>query len=48
MNRFRIKIWDKNDNDRVVYDNQIGSTDDAALTNPGTLLGGGTISIKSK
>lgn len=30
---FRIKIWDKNNGDAIVYDNQYGSSDDAALTN---------------
>lgn len=29
---FRIKIWDKANNDKVVYDNQMGDTDDADPT----------------
>jgi len=38
--RFRIKIWDRNDNGRVAYDNQRGAgyTADAATT-----LGGGIV-----
>jgi PKD repeat protein len=43
--KFRIKIWDKNDGDRVVYDNQLLSADDAA---PTTVLGGGSINIQAK
>ncbi len=39
---FRIKIWDKDDGDRVVYDNNIGAADDA---DPATALGGGSIVI---
>jgi hypothetical protein len=35
---FRIKIWDKNDNDLVVYDNKSGLPDDDPA---GTELGGG-------
>lgn len=40
--KFRIKIWDKNDGDRVVYDNKLGASDDA---DPDTLLMGGQIKI---
>lgn len=40
--RFRIKIWDKNNGDAVVYDNQMGATDDAQ---PATSLGGGSIVV---
>lgn len=39
---FRIKIWDKNNSDAIVYDNQYGSTDDAGLNTP---IGGGSIII---
>jgi PKD repeat protein len=39
---FRIKIWDKANDDAVVYDNQIDADDDAA---PTTALGGGQIVI---
>jgi hypothetical protein len=40
--RFRIKIWDRNNNGAVVYDNQNGATDNATAT---TALGGGSIVI---
>jgi len=39
---FRIKIWDKNNMDVVVYDNQMGEADDADAT---TTLGGGSIVV---
>jgi hypothetical protein len=39
--KFRIKIWDKATS-QVVYDNQLGATDDAA---PTTVIGGGSIVI---
>ena len=42
--KFRIKIWDKGTG-VVVYDNQIGTSDDAA---PTTVLGGGSIVIHTK
>ena len=42
---FRIKIWDKNNGDAVVYDNQPGSSDDS---NDGTVLGGGNIKVHQK
>jgi hypothetical protein len=45
IDKFRIKIWDKNDGDRIVYDNQLTAADDAALT---TVLGGGSINIQVK
>jgi alpha-tubulin suppressor-like RCC1 family protein/PKD repeat protein len=40
--KFRIKIWDKDNNDEIVYDNQLGDTEDA---DPTTVLGGGSIVI---
>ncbi|MDA0770446.1 MAG: Ig-like domain-containing protein [Chloroflexi bacterium] len=40
---FRIKIWDMDDGDAVVYDNRIGEPDDSEA---GTAIGGGNISIK--
>jgi len=43
--KFRIKIWDKNNADAVVYDNQLLSADTA---DPTTLLGGGSINIQAK
>jgi hypothetical protein len=42
IDKFRIKIWDKNNGDAVVYDNQMGQGDDS---NAGTVLGGGSIVI---
>ena len=39
---FRIKIWDKDDGDTVVYDNQMGEDDDS---NAGPELGGGNIVV---
>ena len=42
---FRIKIWDKDDGDFVVYDNQLEAEDDA---DPTTMLGGGSIVIHTK
>jgi hypothetical protein len=43
--KFRIKIWDRLDGDRVVYDNEMGEDDD---TEPTTVLGGGSIHIQKK
>ena len=40
--KFRIKIWDKNNADTVVYDNKMGAADDA---DPTTIIGGGSIKI---
>jgi hypothetical protein len=40
--KFRIKIWDKNNNDAVVYDNQINGSESA---DPTTTLGGGSIVV---
>ena len=42
VDKFRIKIWDRDDNDKVIYDNQPGEVDDSELT---TALGGGSIVI---
>ena len=39
--KFRIKIWDKNNGDVIVYDNEIGLPDDE----PTTIIGGGSIII---
>ena len=39
---FRIKIWDKDNGDLVVYDNQMGESDDS---DAGTALGGGSIVV---
>jgi hypothetical protein len=42
VDTFRIKIWDKNNGNAVVYDTQIGAPDTA---DPTTALGGGSIHI---
>jgi hypothetical protein len=42
VDKFRIKIWDKDDGDTIVYDNKIDDDD------YGTELGGGQIKIHSK
>lgn len=40
--KFRIKIWDKHNNDAIVYDNRLAAPDDA---DPTTVIGGGSIVI---
>jgi hypothetical protein len=40
--KVRIKIWDKNNGDALVYDNQPGTTDDASAT---TAIGGGAVVV---
>lgn len=42
VDKFRIKIWDKDAGDRIVYDNQMGADDTGYQT---TALGGGSIVI---
>lgn len=42
VDRFRIKIWDKDNGDAIVYDNQMGDADDA---DPATSIGDGSIVI---
>ena len=42
---FRIKIWDKDNGDLVVYDNELGGADDA---DPTTEIGGGSIKIHTQ
>jgi hypothetical protein len=42
--RFRIKIWDKSNGGGIVYDNQIGTTDDPDAFDP-QAIGGGSIVI---
>jgi hypothetical protein len=42
--KFRIKIWDQNQGNGVIYDNQLGAGDNA---DPTTVLGGGSITIHS-
>ena len=43
--KFRIKIWDKDAADNIVYDNQIDAVDGA---DPTTVIGGGQIVIHKK
>jgi hypothetical protein len=43
--KFRIKIWDKNNGDTIVYDNMLGAADG---DNPTTVLGGGSVVIHAK
>lgn len=40
--KFRIKIWDKDNADMVVYDNELGASDDSDAT---TVIGAGNIVI---
>lgn len=42
VDQFRIKIWDKDNDDAIVYDNEMGAKDDA---DPTAALGGGSIVI---
>ena len=42
VDKFRIKIWDKDNDDNIIYDNNIGADEDA---DPATILGGGQIKI---
>jgi len=42
VDKFRIKIWDKDNNDQIVFDNNNGASDDQ---NPTTALSGGQITI---
>jgi len=41
VDMFRIKIWDINNNDAVVYDNEIGEDEDAPPTTP--IIGGSIV-----
>ncbi len=42
--KFRIKIWDKDNGDEIVYDNQMGASDGDA---PTTAISGGSIVVHS-
>jgi parallel beta-helix repeat protein len=42
VDKFRIKIWNKNSNDETIYDNQIGDPDDGDATD---VIEGGSILI---
>lgn len=46
VDKFRIKIWDKNNADSIVYDNAPGSDDIYSSTTQA--IGGGSIVIHSK
>ncbi|MGI0149592.1 MAG: FG-GAP repeat domain-containing protein, partial [Thermoplasmata archaeon] len=46
--KFRIRIWDENQGDAVVYDNQIGCPNQGNNADPCTALGGGAIVIHKK
>ena len=48
IDRFRIKIWDKNAGDAVVYDNVIGGSDDIDTATPQPLSGGNVTIHKAK
>jgi YVTN family beta-propeller protein len=43
VDKFRIKIWDRNNGDAIVYDNQLNAPNSA---DPSTALGGGSIFIQ--
>jgi hypothetical protein len=45
VDKFRIKIWDQNLGNGVVYDNQMNAADGA---DPTTIIGGGSIQIQKK
>jgi predicted outer membrane repeat protein len=47
VDRFRIIIWDKDNGDTIVYDNQVVG-DKANEANPTTEIGGGSITIHKK
>lgn len=40
--KFRIKVWDKDASDKIIYDNQVGSED---VADPTTVISGGSIII---
>ena len=44
---FRIKIWDKDNGDTVVYDNKVGGGGDDGYVG-GTVIGGGNIKVHKK
>jgi len=48
VDMFRIKMWDKEDGDAVVYDNQIDDADDADDADPATAIQGGNIVVHKK
>jgi hypothetical protein len=48
VDKFRIKVWDQNQGDAVVYDNQIGCPNQGDNADPCTALGAGAIVIHKK
>jgi len=48
VDKYRIRIWDENQADAVVYDNQIGCPNQGDNADPCTALGGGAIVIHKK
>jgi PKD repeat protein len=42
VDKFRIKIWDMDNNNQIIFDNNLGAPDDQ---NPSTVLSGGQITI---
>jgi hypothetical protein len=48
VDRFRIRIWDRNQGDAVVYDNQIACPNQGDNADPCTGIGGGAIVIHKK
>jgi hypothetical protein len=43
VDKFRIKIWDKNNGDVVVYDNVRGGSNDIDTANPQAIAGGSIV-----
>jgi hypothetical protein len=48
VDRFRIRIWDQNQGDAVVYDNQVACPNQGDNADPCVALGGGAIVIHKK
>jgi hypothetical protein len=48
VDRFRIKIWDRNQGDAVVYDNQVACPNQGDNADPCTEIGEGAIVIHKK
>ena len=42
VDKFRFKVWDKSNNDTIVYDNQLGASDSG---DPTAAIAGGSIVI---
>jgi Dictyostelium (slime mold) repeat len=48
IDRFRIRIWDETDGDRVIYDNQVACPNQGDNADPCTAIGGGAIVLHKK